>query len=976
MAALEVREAPAAAAARLCLGIDLGAQSVRCGFSAGGGAVAGQVVVGGVGAVRLDPDSTGPGPWPRRAQFVAATAELLRQCVASARERVGQGKLSSCFLACGCDDAPYRLAVLEAAREALGPDVEVGFVSTPLAAALGLAPLPQAAGTRLLVVDCGASLTTCGLVQLPAAPGERTRCIVSRVSPHVSAQLLEAALRGDGALRAPSHAAALPSPALPLVTSAKDDLEAVLLRPDEPACLRAAPCLRALVQLVAAVLHEGLPSAWVVLGGGARLPLVEQAVQASLGEAGAGHVPRLQHRVSAEPDMSVAIGALRQARAADADDDPSTALRGQDANQGALLVGALYAGDSSNEDSIDRVPAAVVVPELAPLPATANTALPLLIEMCRPLTTVVLFEESLVSGGGGSVIPSGSTSTKGSGIAAPARRRRIIASVDVVIGVAAVALSGRAVADVSVAKFAPSSPAGITLSVALPGQAPAICSDAQFQAQRARQREQRAAAVASGQGRGLRKMVSEGGGPGGEAPHAVSPSSPPAAPLPAVPESSAPPPLVPPSRAGLLSTTALEMRRHSELSYSSMGSGAGSGADSGASRSSPGGDDDDVVAIVSTVVLNLVGARDLARADTFGQSDPFCVASLNGQRAGHTCVDKRTLSPSWDQRIYLPVPRHLLRPEDELSLDVYDHDRILSDDFLGRAVLSGAELVALTKDGREGDVMWCPLGMRSDLPAKKQRLVQGQVGVRLSRHEFSMTVGMLEFIRAQRLQAPRPQAPLEQQQEHKQLASQHEPAVGAFGSLPGFFRALATSPAALLSSSPLLSSPLYAAPSSPTESAGSSAADCAVGGAGGSAGAGAGAGGAIGAGGVASPRRTEHHHKHRRATALPRSPQRAGAGSAGSAAGSESERTRASTSPAAGARRGRRASTGASLGDGDGSDSSSGSDGDESTDTDEHQQGCDHLMVRWRVISGNVPLYTAGALDSLPRIDKKGHVKR
>jgi hypothetical protein len=29
-------------------------------------------------------------------------------------------------------------------------------------------------------------------------------------------------------------------------------------------------------------------------------------------------------------------------------------------------------------------------------------------------------------------------------------------------------------------------------------------------------------------------------------------------------------------------------------------------------------------------------------------------------------------------------------------------------------------------------------------------------------------------------------------------------------------------------------------------------------------------------------------------------------------------------------------------------------------------------MVRWRVISGNVPLYTAGALDSLPRMDSKG----
>ncbi len=32
-------------------------------------------------------------------------------------------------------------------------------------------------------------------------------------------------------------------------------------------------------------------------------------------------------------------------------------------------------------------------------------------------------------------------------------------------------------------------------------------------------------------------------------------------------------------------------------------------------------------------------------------------------------------------------------------------------------------------------------------------------------------------------------------------------------------------------------------------------------------------------------------------------------------------------------------------------------------------------MMRRRVISGNVPLYTAGALDSLPRIDNKARTK-
>ena len=86
------------------------------------------------------------------------------------------------------------------------------------------------------------------------------------------------------------------------------------------------------------------------------------------------------------------------------------------------------------------------------------------------------------------------------------------------------------------------------------------------------------------------------------------------------------------------------------------------------------------------LLLSIVSAKEIAKADILGKSDPYCEVLLNGELVAVTNVVKRTLNPVWGEEFEVHVPA-APTADDELKFVLLDKDIIGSDDFLGQVVL-------------------------------------------------------------------------------------------------------------------------------------------------------------------------------------------------------------------------------------------------------------------------------------------------
>mmetsp|Transcript_11808 Transcript_11808/g.19239 ORF Transcript_11808/g.19239 Transcript_11808/m.19239 type:complete len:746 (-) Transcript_11808:1341-3578(-) len=143
--------------------------------------------------------------------------------------------------------------------------------------------------------------------------------------------------------------------------------------------------------------------------------------------------------------------------------------------------------------------------------------------------------------------------------------------------------------------------------------------------------------------------------------------------------------------------------------------------------------------IAKTVILHILRAEGLAKADTWGKSDPYVVVTFNNDMVGKTHIERKTLNPVWDEKLYLSIPGNVLNKEDKLCLDLFDHDTFSSDDFMGRVCIPG-DVVGSHKEER-----WYDFTTRDDLPSKKQKFVKGKLSIRFSHHEFKITQSMISF---------------------------------------------------------------------------------------------------------------------------------------------------------------------------------------------------------------------------------------
>ncbi|GMH82883.1 hypothetical protein TL16_g09413 [Triparma laevis f. inornata] len=124
----------------------------------------------------------------------------------------------------------------------------------------------------------------------------------------------------------------------------------------------------------------------------------------------------------------------------------------------------------------------------------------------------------------------------------------------------------------------------------------------------------------------------------------------------------------------------------------------------------------------STLILQITDGKNLPKADPWSLSDPYCTISWNGESIGKTKIVKSTLDPIW-RHMYFEVK---LTPgeedkeidEGELLIEVWDWDRVGSDDQLGVLTFKGKEMKDLMKKSDET----AELGLDDDV----LRVIEGE----------------------------------------------------------------------------------------------------------------------------------------------------------------------------------------------------------------------------------------------------------
>jgi len=102
--------------------------------------------------------------------------------------------------------------------------------------------------------------------------------------------------------------------------------------------------------------------------------------------------------------------------------------------------------------------------------------------------------------------------------------------------------------------------------------------------------------------------------------------------------------------------------------------------------------------------VTVVSGAHLPKMDVIGKCDAFCILQYAGHRR-ETSVQSNTYSPIWDEMFTfgLPAPMHadssseLVSASDHLTLHVWDHDTLSSNEKVGDAVVSGQRLCEIAR---------------------------------------------------------------------------------------------------------------------------------------------------------------------------------------------------------------------------------------------------------------------------------------
>ena len=111
---------------------------------------------------------------------------------------------------------------------------------------------------------------------------------------------------------------------------------------------------------------------------------------------------------------------------------------------------------------------------------------------------------------------------------------------------------------------------------------------------------------------------------------------------------------------------------------------------------------------MGTLRVDVLDGADMPSADRNGYSDPFCKFVLNGESVFKTHVQKKTLTPVWNEYFETEIPS---RTAADFKCKVYDWDFAGEDDHLGDAKIDLSTIepfrpqeLRLPLDGKSGTV--------------------------------------------------------------------------------------------------------------------------------------------------------------------------------------------------------------------------------------------------------------------------------
>ena len=89
-----------------------------------------------------------------------------------------------------------------------------------------------------------------------------------------------------------------------------------------------------------------------------------------------------------------------------------------------------------------------------------------------------------------------------------------------------------------------------------------------------------------------------------------------------------------------------------------------------------------------TLLVDLIKARSLTKADIMGKSDPYAVLKF-GKQKEKTNTIKNTLEPQWDHHAAFKVPDN---GAEKILIEVFDADKLGKDKSLGKVEIDTLDL--------------------------------------------------------------------------------------------------------------------------------------------------------------------------------------------------------------------------------------------------------------------------------------------
>ena len=123
------------------------------------------------------------------------------------------------------------------------------------------------------------------------------------------------------------------------------------------------------------------------------------------------------------------------------------------------------------------------------------------------------------------------------------------------------------------------------------------------------------------------------------------------------------------------------------------------------------------------VILEIMEAKNLAKADLIGASDPFCEIIFNGKIIGRTVTRDNTLNPFWANEHF--ELEFISGATNTLSIQVFDEDDKEKSDFLGQADFTNAELRTFQHNKKLTKTLTVDPG----LSREKNKLVKGTLSL-------------------------------------------------------------------------------------------------------------------------------------------------------------------------------------------------------------------------------------------------------